>query len=462
MFGNVDNYFENLANRVKLREGAEGIWKSVQTIYRYSETKISNKKLTAIIGIPVPVVSAIRNELVKDEFLTSKKLLTDDAKEWLEKEVGFKFKIDFFQNIEKSIFSGIDKSYIDYFSTAIDYLNNRPDPDYTLDQSRSTNETVMKRVLKMLYDGSIEGRKIVILGDDDGVSVLLAHLNCSERIQVLELDDRIISYLTGTKSIFKNIDNFSVNKVDLRKKLPEKFLYSFNVFETDPPYTVNGFTTFINEAISLLDKTKKSFGYISFGRKSPLDTWKTQDFLIQSGFIIKEHYQNFNLYKGATILGNTSDFYSVESIPHKIRYINNLSRTSEEFYTFEARKSLNVPTVGFQIIAELYDVPEEWLNNASMLKNLIIEAINCSELTMQEIFTKEYQPHGLSVIAILVESHCHVHTWPEYKYLSLDIFVCEKAEKAKNLLDYLINKMNPVDYSKISFYRGGKSKLNWS
>jgi len=35
-----------------------------------------------------------------------------------------------------------------------------------------------------------------------------------------------------------------------------------------------------------------------------------------------------------------------------------------------------------------------------------------------------YEPHGVSVVIILAESHLSLHTWPEFKLASVDIFVC--------------------------------------
>ena len=39
---------------------------------------------------------------------------------------------------------------------------------------------------------------------------------------------------------------------------------------------------------------------------------------------------------------------------------------------------------------------------------------------------KEFSPEGLTVIAILAESHLAVHTWPEHNSLLIDFFPCHK------------------------------------
>jgi len=38
--------------------------------------------------------------------------------------------------------------------------------------------------------------------------------------------------------------------------------------------------------------------------------------------------------------------------------------------------------------------------------------------------TRRFSPTGVSVILILAETHISIHTWPEYRYAALDIFIC--------------------------------------
>lgn len=40
------------------------------------------------------------------------------------------------------------------------------------------------------------------------------------------------------------------------------------------------------------------------------------------------------------------------------------------------------------------------------------------------IHLSPFLPHGVSGAIIISESHLAIHTWPEYKYASLDIYTC--------------------------------------
>ena len=57
---------------------------------------------------------------------------------------------------------------------------------------------------------------------------------------------------------------------------------------------------------------------------------------------------------------------------------------------------------------------------------------------------------------VLAESHMSLHTWPEKKYVTLDVYVCsytqDNREKAKNLFKALEDLFQPTNknYKEIS------------
>jgi S-adenosylmethionine decarboxylase proenzyme len=59
------------------------------------------------------------------------------------------------------------------------------------------------------------------------------------------------------------------------------------------------------------------------------------------------------------------------------------------------------------------------------------------ELTVVNSFTHTFEPHGLSSVLILAESHLAVHTWPEHRYLHLDVFTCSADTKITDLENVL-------------------------
>lgn len=49
----------------------------------------------------------------------------------------------------------------------------------------------------------------------------------------------------------------------------------------------------------------------------------------------------------------------------------------------------------------------------------------------------EFTPFGLTAVFILSESHFTVHTYPEHRYLSLDLYICNFDEDLTEFADRL-------------------------
>lgn len=75
------------------------------------------------------------------------------------------------------------------------------------------------------------------------------------------------------------------------------------------------------------------------------------------------------------------------------------------------------------------------------------------ELTVIKKFKHNFNPIGLSLIYILAESHISVHTWPEYNYMSIDLYTCGKTTP-ENTLDNLLSKLDIHNLNTQTIQRG--------
>ncbi|WNZ54041.1 bis-aminopropyl spermidine synthase family protein (plasmid) [Microbulbifer sp. MKSA007] len=118
-------------------------------------------------------------------------------------------------------------------------LVDAPNVRVELDQAPCTAETALHRAELMHKAGALEGRNILLLGDDDSLSLAiplyLAHMGRNravDNITVLELDPGRIGFLEQKcEEVGAAI---TIVQHDLRDPLPTNLKGQFDTFQTDP------------------------------------------------------------------------------------------------------------------------------------------------------------------------------------------------------------------------------------
>jgi len=109
---------------------------------------------------------------------------------------------------------------------------------------------------------------------------------------------------------------------------------------------------------------------------------------------------------------------------------------------------------GIHIIIDLYGCNAEEINNASYLTSVILKAINESGLKALGTLSHKFNPIGYTSITLLSASHISIHTWPEHRYVALDIFACDEHDKALKAADIIISMLKPEKVERKILYRG--------
>jgi S-adenosylmethionine decarboxylase len=101
----------------------------------------------------------------------------------------------------------------------------------------------------------------------------------------------------------------------------------------------------------------------------------------------------------------------------------------------EARKDFFVVKNGecFAGTHLLIDVREaEGLDDLKLIEATMKECVEAAGATLLTIDLHHFTPNGgVSGVAILAESHISIHSWPEYGYAALDVFMCGDAQPQK-------------------------------
>ena len=80
--------------------------------------------------------------------------------------------------------------------------------------------------------------------------------------------------------------------------------------------------------------------------------------------------------------------------------------------------------LGRHILAEFYECDTDILNDAQRIENYMKRAaLECGATIVSSTF-QTFNPHGVSGVIVIAESHLAIHTWPEYGYAAVDVFTC--------------------------------------
>ena len=115
---------------------------------------------------------------------------------------------------------------------------------------------------------------------------------------------------------------------------------------------------------------------------------------------------------------------------------------------------------GKHLIIEIWNIPFNILNDINIIQNTILSACQIGNLTILNKNFHQFQPHGITGLVLLSESHLSIHTWPENGYGAIDIFTCGQNSLPKKALEHIIEKMNIINFQVQEIVRGIPSKNN--
>ena len=111
---------------------------------------------------------------------------------------------------------------------------------------------------------------------------------------------------------------------------------------------------------------------------------------------------------------------------------------------------------GTHALVELFGCNEFLLDDILFIKKVLRKAIKESKLIPIKNGEKfhKFNPHGLTGFILLKSSHIAFHSWPEKKYMTLDVFACDEKEKVIKFLSTFLREIKPKKCKKIIFRRG--------
>ncbi len=157
-----NNYIDIIYQNVKIQEGRQAIEKLL--IDFYFARGYSSKDYAILNNIPVPLVTAIKNEALKLKLLEKSTgiHLSLKGKQFVENELGYK-------GINIKLYKTLNINHVDKVMERLsldlnNIFENRPEADVSVDQSKCTLETTIKRALLCLENNCLIGKIFSVSG----------------------------------------------------------------------------------------------------------------------------------------------------------------------------------------------------------------------------------------------------------------------------------------------------------
>jgi S-adenosylmethionine decarboxylase len=96
---------------------------------------------------------------------------------------------------------------------------------------------------------------------------------------------------------------------------------------------------------------------------------------------------------------------------------------------------------GRHLILDLYKCDQELLDDYEELERLLQVALNMAGAKILRIFGEKFKPQGVTLLALLAESHASIHTWPELGYAAIDLYTCGNTTNTHRAAEFLKTKL---------------------
>lgn len=178
---------------------------------------------------------------------------------------------------------GLDLELVELFS-------HRPAMKLRYEQQYCTPYTTQRRVARMRQNLK-PGARVLVLGDDDLVSLALVQASSDYQVDVLELDADLVAFLRD-----KGGERLTVLEHNLRHGVPDSMRAAYDLVTTDPPYAANGMRFFLQCAADSIKPGPDSRLFLSTFPgliENPDKLWTD---LQELGLHIEQRHDHFSRY----------------------------------------------------------------------------------------------------------------------------------------------------------------------
>jgi S-adenosylmethionine decarboxylase proenzyme len=85
-------------------------------------------------------------------------------------------------------------------------------------------------------------------------------------------------------------------------------------------------------------------------------------------------------------------------------------------------------TQGRHLLIEYTGCSPDALNDVAGIRAMMETAARAANMTIVASVFQPFEPHGVSGVVVVEESHLSIHTWPEHGYAAVDLYTCGEGD----------------------------------
>ena len=121
--------------------------------------------------------------------------------------------------------------------------------------------------------------------------------------------------------------------------------------------------------------------------------------------------------------------------------------------------SIHVPTpepLGTHCLLDLFGCDRSRLDDPEWLAHLLAQGAAMAGANVLSAHHHRFEPHGVSAICVLSESHISIHTWPEHGTASADVYTCGSGCDPRIACEWIVDQLDAAEHDLRVIDRGAR------
>lgn len=123
-------------------------------------------------------------------------------------------------------------------------------------------------------------------------------------------------------------------------------------------------------------------------------------------------------------------------------------------FSANGKKSADMRALGRHLLVEYYHCDPKILTDVGQIEDALVGAARVARAHIVDVVFHTFNPHGISGVVVIEESHIAIHTWPEYAFASVDIYTCGTSVNPWRAYNYILKALKAKHSTAMEMKRG--------